>query len=102
MALLFTDYKLLSKALAKWLRTNLVSSLMSTDQLYCIPGCSIKDIVFLIRDMMEFAWGVQEDFGLIFDRVDAEYLYGTLKAFGFGDPLQVLNKAPSLRLLSAF
>ena len=35
------------------------------------------DNLFLIRDMMELALGVQD--------VDFGYLYGTLKAFGVGD-----------------
>ncbi|KAI4903397.1 hypothetical protein NFI96_004731 [Prochilodus magdalenae] len=62
------------------------------DQAYCVPGRSIADNLFLIRDVMELANRVPTDLGLIsldqekaFDRVDHGYLFNTLTNFSFGE-----------------
>ena len=62
------------------------------DQTYCIPGRSIKDNLFLIRDMVDVSKVFGLDIGLIsidqekaFDRVDHGYLFRMLNAFGLGD-----------------
>ena len=52
VALLCTDYKILSKCLANRLKKDL-ARLIHYDQTYCIPGRSIKDSLFLIQDMLD-------------------------------------------------
>ncbi|KAI4891126.1 hypothetical protein NFI96_005415 [Prochilodus magdalenae] len=91
LALLCTDYKIFSKALANRLK-GLLGSIVHKDQAYCVPGHSITDSLFLIRDMMELANHVPTDLGLIsldqekaFDRVDHGYLFNALTNFGFGE-----------------
>lgn len=90
VSLLCSDYKLLSKTLANRLKTK-IGSVVHTDQSYCVPERSIFDNLFLLRDLFNVSKVFNVDFGLIsldqekaFDRVDHEYLFRVLKAFGFG------------------
>ncbi len=62
------------------------------DQSYCIPGRTIFDNIFLIRDLISFAKVhniniafVSLDQEKAFDRVDHGFLFKCLEAFGF-DP----------------
>ncbi|KAI4891758.1 hypothetical protein NFI96_005206 [Prochilodus magdalenae] len=91
LALLCTDYKIFSKALANRLK-GVLGSIVHRDQAYCVTGRSITDNLFLIRDVMELANRAPTDLGLIsldqekaFDRVDHGYLFKTLATFGFGE-----------------
>ena len=91
VALLCTDYKILSKCLANRLKSHL-EGLVKMDQTHCILGRSIKDNLFLIRDMLDVSKVFGLDFGLrsidqekAFDRVDHGYLFRMLNAFGLGD-----------------
>ncbi|KAL7876995.1 hypothetical protein SRHO_G00036380 [Serrasalmus rhombeus] len=93
LALLCTDYKILSKTLSSRLK-GILDTVVHRDQAYCIPGRSILDNLFLTRDMMELSNRLPVDFGLIsldqekaFDRVDHAYLFNTLLGFGFGENL---------------
>ncbi|CAM2111689.1 unnamed protein product [Caretta caretta] len=61
------------------------------DQTYTVPGRSIFDNLFLVRDLLELGRRDGLSFALLsldqekaFDRVDHEYLLSTLQAFGFG------------------
>ncbi|KAI4881111.1 hypothetical protein NFI96_017176, partial [Prochilodus magdalenae] len=69
-----------------------LDTLIHIDQSYCVPKRSIYDNLFLIRDMMDFAGLSGTEFGLLsldqekaFDRVDHEYLFNTMRHFGFGE-----------------
>lgn len=91
VALLCTDYKLLSKVLANRLK-NFLDLIIHRDQSYCIPDRSIFDNLFLIRDLWDICKLCNIDAGLIsldqekaFDRVDHGFLLSTLRAFGFGE-----------------
>ncbi|KAI3354576.1 hypothetical protein L3Q82_019081 [Scortum barcoo] len=82
VSLLCVDYKLLSKALANRLRGKLWSKVIHQDQTYCVPGRSMVDNVYLIRDVLEVSSSLGIDTGLIsldqekaFDRVEHNFLW---------------------------
>lgn len=90
VSLLGSDLKILSKALTNRLKA-VLGKVIHPDQSYCIPGRSIFDSLFLIRDMLGLAQGHQLDMGLVsldqekaYDRVSHSYLFEALGAFGFG------------------
>lgn len=64
VALLCTDYKILSKALANRLR-EVMDLVVHQDQTYCVPGRSILDNVSLIRDILDISSSLGIDTGLI-------------------------------------
>ena len=89
ITLLTTDYKILTKALATRL-TQVLPSIINSDQTACIPGRTINDNLSLIRDVIAFANETQTPLALIsidqlkaFDRV-SHSLFSTLQHFGFG------------------
>ncbi len=89
ISLLCTDYKLFSKVLANRLKM-VIGDLVSPDQSCGIPGRSIYDNIFLIRDLVTGNC-VKEDFGLVFldlakafDSIDHEFLCHVLQACGLG------------------
>ncbi|CAM5093569.1 unnamed protein product [Eretmochelys imbricata] len=101
VSLLSTDYKIVAKAISLWLRS-VMADVIHPDQTYTVPGCSIFDNLFLVRDLLELGRRDGLLFALLsldqekaFDRVDHGYLLGTLQAFGFGPQfvsfLQVLH-----------
>ena len=100
VALLCCDYKLLSKSLSNRLR-KVIGKVIHSDQAYCVPSRCIFDNITLVRDFLELSKALNLDAGLIsldqekaFDRVEREYLWKTLAAFGFSpvfiDKIKVL------------
>lgn len=90
VALLTTEYKIISKCLANRLK-EFLNLIIHKDQTYCIPKRTIMDNLFLIRDILDICKDFKMNVGLIaldqekaFDRVDHNYLFNALKAFGFG------------------
>ncbi|CAM2103891.1 unnamed protein product [Caretta caretta] len=85
-----TDYKVIAKAISLWLGSVLVD-VIHPDQTYTVPGCTIFDNLYLVRDLLELGCRDGLSFTLLsldqekaFDRVDHGYLLSTLRAFGFG------------------
>ncbi|KAK3532132.1 hypothetical protein QTP86_008571 [Hemibagrus guttatus] len=98
VSLLCTDYKVMSKVLANCLR-DIMDSVIQTDQTYCVPNRSIIDNVSLIWDILDVSRSLAVDLGLIsldqekaFDRVEHQYLWKTLKAFGLSPSLIAMMK----------
>ncbi|CAM2118433.1 unnamed protein product [Caretta caretta] len=97
VSLLSTDYKIIAKAISLRLGS-VMAEVIHPDQTYTVPGRSIFDNLFLVRDLLELGHRDSLSFALLsldqekaFDRVDHGYLLGTLQAFGlrpqFGCPL---------------
>jgi len=89
VALLCTDYKVLSRALSNRLK-RVLEDIVQPDQTYCVPDWTIMDNIFLVRDIIDVSKSVNVDFGIVsldqekaFDRVDHSYLFSALRAFGF-------------------
>ncbi|CAM2095643.1 unnamed protein product [Caretta caretta] len=90
VSFLSTDYKIVAKAISLRLGSVMVD-VIHPDQTYTVPGRSIFDNLFLVRDLLELGHRDGLSFALLsldqekaFDRVDHAYLLGTLQAFGFG------------------
>ncbi|CAM2103817.1 unnamed protein product [Caretta caretta] len=88
--LLSTDYKVVVKAISLQLGSMLVD-MVHPDQTYTVLGRTIFDNLYFIRELLELGCRDGLSFALLsldqekaFDRVDHEYLLGTLWAFGFG------------------
>lgn len=89
VSLLCVHYKILSKALASRLR-GAMEQVIHRDQTYCVPGRSMVDNVYLIRDILELSSSLDSNAGLIsldqekaFDRVEHKFLWKVMERFGF-------------------
>ncbi|CAM2100064.1 unnamed protein product [Caretta caretta] len=90
VSLLSTDYKVVAKAISLRLGSMLVN-VVHPDQTYTIPGRSIFENLYLVRDLLELRCRDGLLFVLLtldqekaFDRVNHGYLLSTLRAFRFG------------------
>nr|P14381.1 RecName: Full=Transposon TX1 uncharacterized 149 kDa protein; AltName: Full=ORF 2 [Xenopus laevis]AAA49976.1 ORF2 [Xenopus laevis] len=90
VSLLSTDYKIVAKAISLRLKS-VLAEVIHPDQSYTVPGRTIFDNVFLIRDLLHFARRTGLSLAFLsldqekaFDRVDHQYLIGTLQAYSFG------------------
>ncbi|CAM2105899.1 unnamed protein product [Caretta caretta] len=90
VSLLSTDYKTVAKAISLRLGS-VMADVIHPDQTYTVPGRSIFDNLFLVRDLLELGRRDGLSFAFLsldqekaFDRVDHGYLLSTLQAFGFG------------------
>lgn len=91
ISMLNTDFKILAKVLANRLK-KVLPKIIKTTQAYGVQGRDIADVVKSIRDtiyyMKEKGKGgflISLDLEKAFDRVEHEFLFDVLKAFGFGE-----------------
>jgi len=91
VSILTSDYKIIAKLLANRMKC-VLGDIIHQDQSYCIPGRTIHDNIFLIRDILDYSKLYEENIGFLFldqekafDRVDHGFLFETLHAFGFGN-----------------
>ena len=89
LSLLCIDSRIFSKTLATRLG-KVMAEITHVDQTYCVPGRSIFDNIFLIRDTLDVCTTLEKKLGLLFldqekafDRVEHIYLWKVLEAFGF-------------------
>ncbi|CAM2118270.1 unnamed protein product [Caretta caretta] len=89
ISLLSTDYRVVAKAILLRLGS-VLADVVHPDQTYTVPGRTIFDNLYLVRDLLELGRRDGLLFALLcldqekaFDRVDHRYLLGTLRAFGF-------------------
>ncbi|CAM2110714.1 unnamed protein product [Caretta caretta] len=90
VSLLSTDYKVVAKAISLRLGS-MLADVICPDQSYTVPGRTIFDNLYLVRDFLELRCRDSLSFVLLsldqekaFDRVDHGYLLNTLRVFGFG------------------
>ncbi|CAM2106331.1 unnamed protein product [Caretta caretta] len=90
ISLLSTDYEVIAKAISLQLGS-VLADVIHPDQIYSVPGRTIFDNLYLVRDLLELRCRDGLLFALLsldqekaFDRVDHGYLLSTLRAFGFG------------------
>lgn len=89
ISLLNADYKILTKIIANRLKT-IIGTIISSSQAYSIPGRDITDIIHSVKDTvnkMTLKGGILlgVDLNKAFDRVEHEFLLGTIEKFGFGE-----------------
>jgi hypothetical protein len=91
ISLLNVDYKIITKVLANRLK-QVLPSIIHKDQTCGIPGRSIAETTSFVRDLIEYVNRKNLPCALIcldqmkaFDRVDWNFMFKTLKKFGFGD-----------------
>ncbi|CAM2098479.1 unnamed protein product [Caretta caretta] len=84
VSVLSTDYKVIVKAILLWLGS-VLADMVHSDQTYTVPGCTIFDNLYLVRDLLELGCRDGLSFALLsldqekaFDRVDHGYLLAIL------------------------
>ena len=91
ISLLCTDYKIISIALANRLKEKL-NILLDEDQTCGVPGRTVFQNLFLVRDTINYCMGknikgyiITIDQEKAFDRVDRNFLFEVMKKMNIGD-----------------
>jgi len=86
-----TDVKIITKAITLKLNP-ILDSIISPTQTAYVPKRQVSDNTFLLDKIIQLANKTEENLFILsldaqkaFDSVDHEYMYRTLKSFGFGD-----------------
>jgi len=86
-----TDVKIITKAITLKLNP-ILETIISPTQTAYVPGRQVTDNNFLLDKIIQLANKTKENLFILsldakkaFDSVDHEYMYSTLKSFGFGD-----------------
>ncbi|KAJ1526351.1 hypothetical protein ONE63_009500 [Megalurothrips usitatus] len=90
IALINTDYKVISRAYSKKI-SSVISTLLSSDQSYCVPGRTISDNIHLIRNIIRHSNQTNSALAIYsldqseaFNRVSHQYIFHLLQVNGFG------------------
>ena len=108
VSLLCTDYKIFTKVLSNRLSQTL-GQIIHPNQTYTVPTRTIYNNISLLRDTINVANTNNLPLGIVsldqekaFDRVDHQWLFRTLSAFGFGDNfishIQLMYSSPECLL----
>jgi len=65
VSILTSDYKIIAKLLANRMKC-VLGDIIHQDQSYCIPGRTIHDNIFLIRDILDYSKLYEENIGFLF------------------------------------
>lgn len=86
-----TDVKIITKAITKKINP-ILDSIISPTQTAYVPKRQVTDNNFLLDKIIQLANRLEENLFILsldaqkaFDSVDHEYMYKTLKSFGFGE-----------------
>ncbi len=86
-----TDVKIITKAITLKLNP-ILESIISPTQTAYVPKRQVTDNNFLLDKIIQLAKKTEENLFILsldaqkaFDSVDHEYMYSTLKSYGFGD-----------------
>ncbi len=100
ISLLNVDYKIISKCLTNRLK-RVIHKIVEVDQTASVPGRTIHDNIHLIRNITDYcnernigAAFLCLDQEKAFDRVNHDFLFAVLQAFGFGNDF--INKIKCL------
>ena len=93
VSLLNVDYKIFTKAIANKIATSL-DDVISPSQTASVPGRTMLTTVSTVRDLIQYAHDENLPAALLsidqqkaFDRVNWTFMFKTLRAFGYGEPL---------------
>lgn len=91
ISVLTTDYKIIAKTLSMRL-SDVIGTVVDSDQTYSIPGRTIYDNLHLCRDVIQYANHEDLPVAMLnldqksaFDKIDHNYLFQLLEIFGFGN-----------------
>lgn len=90
ISLINTDYKIISRAYGTKL-SSVVSTLLSSDQSYCVPGRTIYDNLHLLRNVIQHSNQTDSPLAILsldqteaFNKISHLYLLHLLELYGFG------------------
>lgn len=92
VSLMCLDYKILYKVLANRIK-NVLHSVVEKEQTYCIPGCTILDNLFFMRDSIDVS--IRDELNVEFLSIDHNII-SWIKCEGFVTGSWIENGPPKL------